>query len=566
MACFVVLTALLSALGLARAQDPQPLTTQQWLEDLDYVTATMISQHADINYRITSDQFDRTVSQSAQKIRNSKCDAECVVAIRKVVACIRDGHTALGMGNFRGYNRVFPVRLYEFADGIFVTGIAEHHGDYVGARVTEIGRVSAEEAFERAGTLAFADNDYSRKNQAPTIVARCLLARGLGIVDSADELPLVVVTKSGKLAEFVLPAVTLTGADNLATEMDIGPDGVPFVSASDTKSHELPLYLKHQQSNRNYWFEHDKVNKAIYMQYNLIVDQADESFGDFCRRMFAYIDDHAGSIDKFILDLRFNTGGNGLWTLPFMNEIIKRDNINHLGHFYTIIGRRTFSAAVLLVAEMMLHTNMLMVGEPAGAAQNMLSDMMLGGILPNSGAQLFLSSAYINIAWPAGRNYTIPPHYPAPLYSSGFFSGRDPAVDAIFAGKVKAVGMVLNKKGPEAALKYFKEIVHDWNVHTEEPRVTAFTFPISAKYNGEGGLNTRGYNLMRENKLDEARALFELNVNLFPNSFNAWDSYGECLMNMGEIPNAIKSYAKSLELNPDNQNAADAIRRLEEDS
>jgi cytochrome c-type biogenesis protein CcmH/NrfG len=37
-------------------------------------------------------------------------------------------------------------------------------------------------------------------------------------------------------------------------------------------------------------------------------------------------------------------------------------------------------------------------------------------------------------------------------------------------------------------------------------------------------------------------------------------------MNMGEIPNAIKSYAKSLELNPDNQNAADAIRRLEEDS
>ncbi len=560
--CSVVLIALLSVVGLALAQDPQPLTTQQWLEDLDYVKTTVINKHPDVNYRITRDKFDRAVDRAVHTIINSQSDAECVVAIRRVVACIRDGHSALGMGNFQGFNRLFPVRLYEFADGIFVTGIEERYTGYVGARVKEIGRVSAEEAFERAGELAFADNDYSRKSQAPTIVARCLLARGLGIIESADELPLVVETNSGRTAEFVLPGVTVTGASNLATGMDVGPNGVPFVSASETKAHRLPLYLKHQQSNRNYWFEHDKENKAIYMQYNLIVDQADESFEDFYRRMFAYIDDHGASIDKFILDLRFNTGGNGLWTLPFMNEIIKRDNINRLGHFYAIIGRRTFSAAVLLVAEMMLHTNMLMVGEPAGAAQNMLSDMVLGGALPNSGAQLFLSSVHINIAWPAGRNYTIPPHYPTPLYSTDFFSGRDPAVEAIFTGEAKAVGMVLNEKGPEAALKYFKEIVYDWSVHTDEPRVTAFTFPISAKYNGEIGINNRGYSLMREDKLDEARALFELNVNLFPNSSNAWDSYGECLMCIGDIPNAIKSYEKSLELNPGNQNAADTIRRL----
>jgi tetratricopeptide (TPR) repeat protein len=466
------------------------------------------------------------------------------------------------MGDFEGFNRLFPIRLYEFADGIYIAGIAEQYAEYVGARVTKIGRVPAEEAFKMAGELAFADNDYSRKNQAPAIIARGLLARGLGIVESADELPMVVETTNGGEAEFVLPAVAAGGAANLATGMDVGPEGVPYASASDAKSHKPPLYLKHQRSNRNYWFEHDKKHKAIYMQYNLVFDQADESFVDFYQRMFTYIDDHAGSIDKFILDLRFNTGGAGLTTLPFMNEIIKRDNINRLGHFYTIIGRRTFSAAVLLVAEMMLHTNMLIVGEPAGAAENMLSDMVLGGTLPNSGAQLFLSSVRISIAWPAGSNYTIPPHYPAPLYSSDFFSGRDPAVDAILAGKVKAVTMVLGQDGPKAALEYFNEIVCDWDVHTDEPRVTAFTFPISAAYNGEGGLNTRGYVLMGEGKLEEARGLFELNVALFPNSFNAWDSYGECLMNMGEIPGAIRCYEKSLELNPDNQNAADTIRRL----
>jgi len=279
--CFLVLVGFFSAFGLARSQNRQPLTTQQWLEDLDYVTTTMIDKHPNINYRITSEQFDRTVERAVQAIKDRESDAECVVAIRRVVACIRDGHTALGMGGFQGTNRLFPVRLYKFADGIFITGIAEQYAEYVGARVIQIGRVSAEEAFEKAGELAFADNDHSRKNQAPTIVVRSLLARGLGIVESADELPLVVEAKSGKKAEFVLPAVRVTGADNLATGMDVGPDSVPFVSASGTKAHELPLYLKHQQSNRNYWFEHDKAHKAIYMQYNLIVDQADARDHDF---------------------------------------------------------------------------------------------------------------------------------------------------------------------------------------------------------------------------------------------------------------------------------------------
>ncbi|UCE41052.1 MAG: hypothetical protein JSV17_16690 [Candidatus Aminicenantes bacterium] len=243
--------------------------------------------------------------------------------------------------------------------------------------------------------------------------------------------------------------------------------------------------MKHLDGNHNYWFEHDKEHKAIYMQFNLVIHQQDESFDAFYTRMFKYIDNNAKSIDKFILDLRFNSGGNGLMVLPFMNEIIKRDKINRLGHLYTLIGRRSFSAAVLLVAEMMLHTKTLLVGEPAGAAQNMFSDIVNSGSLPNCGATLFISSEYFNITWPANKNYIIPPHFPAPFSSSDFFSGKDPALEAIFTDKVKAVEMVLHEDGPEAALNFFNEINYNWGAHTDEWSVTPFTFPISAKYNGE---------------------------------------------------------------------------------
>ena len=552
-----------SIFSITCAQNNPRLTKQQWLEDLSYVTKTLSDKHQNIFYRISKDEFQQIVATAEQKIKRSRSDEECLTAIRQVVAAIHDGHTSLSANNLAGYRDIFPIRMYEFSDGIFITGITKIYDRYIGAKVIKIGNLSAQEAFNRAGTLAFADNEFSKKDKAPLIVITCKLAYGLNICETPDKLPLLVETENGRYDEIVLSAVTPSATNNMIRGMDIGPEGIPFTSAFKGTEKEHPLYLKHLDGNHNYWFEHDKEHKAIYMQFNLIIHQQDETFDAFYMRMFNYIDNNAQNIDKFILDLRFNDGGNGLMVLPFINEIIKRDDINQLGHLYTLIGRRSFSAAVLLIAEMMLHTQTLLVGEPTGAAQNMFSDLVNCGTLPNSGATLFVSSEYFNIAWPANKNNTIPPHYPAPLSSSDFFSGKDPALESIFANKVKAVEMVLHQDGPQSALKFFNKINYDWGVHTDELSITPFTFPISAKYNGESEVNELGYHYMNQNKMEQARAAFELNVRLFPNSFIAWDSYAEYFIKSGDNSSAIKHYKKSLELNPNNQNALEMIRKIE---
>ena len=157
----------------------------------------------------------------------------------------------------------------------------------------------------------------------------------------------------------------------------------------------------------------------------------------------------------------------------------------------------------------------------------------------------------------------IPPHYPAPFSSLDFFSGKDPALEAIFANKAKAVEMVLYEEGPKAALNFFNKINYDWGAHTNELSITPFTYPISAKYRGEYEVNDLGFRFMNQNEMEEARAAFELNVTLFPNSFNAWASYAEYFMKIGDDPTAIKYYKKSVELNPNNENAVKMIRQLE---
>jgi CubicO group peptidase (beta-lactamase class C family) len=79
----------------------------------------------------------------------------------------------------------------------------------------------------------------------------------------------------------------------------------------------------------------------------------------------------------------------------------------------------------------------------------------------------------------------------------------------------------------------------------------------------EGRLNGMGYNLMRQGKLREAIAIFKLNVEFYPKSFNVYDSLGEAYATSGEKELAIANYKKSLELNPKNAGGAKALKKLE---
>jgi dienelactone hydrolase len=79
---------------------------------------------------------------------------------------------------------------------------------------------------------------------------------------------------------------------------------------------------------------------------------------------------------------------------------------------------------------------------------------------------------------------------------------------------------------------------------------------------GEPELNALGYELLRTNRVREAIEIFKLNVEMFPQGFNTYDSLGEAYLAAGERELAIKNYRKSLELNPQNANAALVLKRI----
>lgn len=115
----------------------------------------------------------------------------------------------------------------------------------------------------------------------------------------------------------------------------------------------------------------------------------------------------------------------------------------------------------------------------------------------------------------------------------------------------KSIGETLEKtmaaEGIEAAAKQYHEL--------KTTQANAYDF-------SEDELNTLGYRLLEAKKLKEAIAVFQLNVEAYPQSGNVYDSLAEAYMDNGDKELAITNYRKSLELNPANKNAVEMLKRL----
>ena len=110
-----------------------------------------------------------------------------------------------------------------------------------------------------------------------------------------------------------------------------------------------------------------------------------------------------------------------------------------------------------------------------------------------------------------------------------------------------AIRQMIDKDGPAGLMEKYKTL------KAENP----------GKYNlDEDAMNTLGYAYLRQEKVEAAKAVFGINVMEFPNSSNAYDSYGEALMIQGQKEEAIMNYQKSLELNPANLNAAAMLAKM----
>lgn len=83
--------------------------------------------------------------------------------------------------------------------------------------------------------------------------------------------------------------------------------------------------------------------------------------------------------------------------------------------------------------------------------------------------------------------------------------------------------------------------------------------PIISRVN----INRLGYHFIRKEQTNAAHDVFKVNTMLYPENADVYDSYGEVCKLQGNIDLAILNYSKSLELDPQNNNAKEMLTELQ---
>jgi Tetratricopeptide repeat/Peptidase family S41 len=519
---------------------PQP-STEQWRADLHYLAEQMRKRHKNLFHDMTQEQFTNAVSQLDEEIPSLNRH-QIIVGLARIVAMVGDGHTSLQpyFNPSLGFH-LYPLHLYMFKDGLFVRSADSAYASVVGGRVLRIGQLTADEAFARVAEIVNRDNDMTVKDVASDWLTIPEILHGLGIISDVDNASFQI-DQQGKLVEIHVKPMAWAAAIEEQHQHR-------WVDARDHAPNPIPLYLKNPHNS--YWFEYLKDSRVVYVQYNAVQDKdkPEETVAEFFERVFQFVD--ANPVDKFVLDIRLNGGGNGYLNWPLIYDIIRSDKVNQKGKLFVVIGRQTFSAATMCAVYLERHTNTIFVGEPTGGSPNGYGDHA-PIVLPNSGIRIFVSTLYWQESDPRDRRPWIPPQVAADLTSTDYKANVDPAMRAVFDYRaepsltevVRAAVLAGNPDDAQRQIRNYK------------------TEPANAYHNIEAELNRLGYSLMEEGKLAAAVEVFRLNVKAYPVSSNVYDSLGEAYAQQGEKQLAIENYRKALELNPRNDHARDEIARL----
>ncbi len=343
-----LLISLLFFQTVCQAQ-PQQLTKEEWLEDLEYLAKQLPKKHANLFHTVTPADFDKAIRELKNKIP-ALTDNEIKVEFIKIAALVKDGHTDVAPSA----HRIYPVRFGYYGNDLFVVSAAEEHTSAIGGIVTKVADIQIQEAANLIKPLVDGDNEMGVLRKVPFFLRIPEILSGLKLANDAYEAVFTVKTESGQ--DYIMK---LEPADESTSSK--------LISARAKANSMIPMYM--ENVTKHYWYKYLPETKTLYFQYNACNNQKGEkSIADFAEELFAVAD--SKEINRMVVDLRHNPGGNFHKSKPLVEGISERSKLSAPGKLFVLTSRNTGSAATVTGAQLKVNANAIIVGELSNCNPN----------------------------------------------------------------------------------------------------------------------------------------------------------------------------------------------------
>lgn len=365
------------------------------------------------------------------------------VAILQAVAVAHNAHTlARPRPGHPLFTRV-PVAVHAFSDGLFIVKTRPELSGLLGAKLVSVSGKDTETVMEQVATTFYGNASWRRYIGA-TLITMPGLLYGLDVTTDPKGFEIEVEKGDGTRIKQRLDAEAPVAPARSEAWWNLAPtrtrEDMNWKFAFDTEATPLPLYLK--DPNRPLWVEYLDAHKILYVQYNSSSEEDGSSVKEQSATLLGALDKH--EIQKVIVDLRFNTGGNLMLMRGVFERMLRKDVFKQPDSLFVITGTSTFSAGLFCAANLKQEGKAIVVGELAGDDLDFWAEGGKGIELPNSRMWVHPQSgfhSYSTVARPDLEDYlyldlgidTLEPDMPAGMTFEEYASGQDPAVERILA-------------------------------------------------------------------------------------------------------------------------------------
>jgi len=403
---------LLAVLSVAAQRAPDLSREEKWGGDLKYLFVELPKRHKNLFFKITRQQFDLEIAGLIESVPKIS-DSEIKLALRRLTAMIGDPHTRIS------YNveKTYPLILYQFSDGVFVTATTDEYKSALGAKLVKIGETDIKRAKEAVRPLVTFENEWRFKQQFPYYLT------------DPENLYLLKILPSAEAGDF-------TFVDGNGNQFVVKPrpvstkEAIKFITPFDSPQIKSPLYLRNPE--RYYWYEYLSDSKTLYLHYRRCANMPSQPFNRFTAALSNFMD--RNPVERMVIDLRLNGGGNSIIFEPLIKALSRRRDVNQTGRLFALIGRGTFSSACLNTLKLKRETKAILVGEPTGQRPNFYGEVETM-TLPHSKLRVHYSTRYFKMM--DGDPTALAPDIQVEPSSSDYASGRDPVLERALSYKGK---------------------------------------------------------------------------------------------------------------------------------
>lgn len=376
---------------------------------------------------LSEPEFDAAIDRIDHAIPGLT-DHQVIIELMKLVRRLNDGHARVRPPKDReDLQGAVPLEFFLFEEGLFVTTAAPEHEALLGAEVLTIGDHDLDAVIAAFEPVIARDNENHQWFRAglPPFLREPSVLHALGLIPEPDRIPYTVRTMSGDIQPITIEVDATDPAWKLR-ETFPSLDGWRFLP--ETLPAGMPLHLRN--AHLPFWFQVLPETRTLYFQFNQVRDAATESLAEVGERILAVID--AGNVEKLVIDMRWNGGGNTFKEMPLLRQIIANRQVNRWGALFVIIGRGTFSAAQNGVNFLSHHSEAIFAGEPTGSSPTFIGETSYFE-LPHSRTVMNISDLRWVGTWPDDCRIWLPPTLYAPPTFALYRQNRDPAMEAIDA-------------------------------------------------------------------------------------------------------------------------------------